>query len=186
MLTVMLVVSSAWASSATAPVSSDRAWAERERLFRVFHHAGANYWGITFGITLYLFENGPYTNRLGHDNLLANLEAHACPAIPKEDRRIAAGVMAMHKALAGFVLSDPARRREFWTYWSKFYHAGGPARDPAGQEENNRAYARIMEEVWRGRAVPWMKAHGVDQMRTKDIYLFAPLGWAGNTTLWTP
>jgi len=158
-------------------VSSDRAWAERERLFRTFHHYGVNgYWGVSFGIAVFMVENGPANNMMGHDNMMANLEAYACPAIPKEDRRLAAATIAMNKALASYVMSDTLRRRDFWKYWAKFYHAGGPAREPVAREENNAGYAKLMEGIWRDRAVPWMKGHGLDKMRTYEVYLFKPHG----------
>ena len=174
-------------AQADAPlvIAPDRAWQDRERLFRVFHHYGLNYYSMTFGVAVFMVENGSVRNPMGHDNMMANLEAYACPAVPKDDRRIAAATLAMNKALASFVLSDVHRRREFFKYWSSYYHAGGPARDPAGQQENNAAYALMTREVYEKRAVPWMKSHGLDKMRTADMYLFKPQGdWSG--TVWVP
>lgn len=142
----------------------------------MFHHSGLNYYGMTFAIALYMVEGGPAHNRMGHDNMLANLEAYACPAVPKDDRRIAAGVMAINKALASYVLSDVHRRRDFFKWWAKYYHAGGPGRDPVAQEENNAGYAKLTREVYEQRAVPWMKAHGLDKLRTHEVYLFQPTG----------
>lgn len=179
------------APSAPAPViipvrEQDRAWQERFRLFSVAHHQGMNYWGVCLQVTLFMVENGPKGNPMGHDNMLTNLEAYACPAIPSGDRRIAAATIAINKSLASFVLSDEYRRKEYFKWFAAYYHAGGPGRDPSAQAENNAGYAKMLGEVWRQRTMPWMKAHGIDKMRTHDLQLFLPNGLSPSGTVWQP
>jgi hypothetical protein len=150
-------------------------------------------------ITIFQFENGPKGNEMGHDNLLTNLEAYVCPCVAREDRRLAAGTIAFEKALASFCLSDPYRRKEFLRYFAEFYHAGGAtpvprwSRDPVARAEQeasykaelsrkNSAYAKEIEAVWRTRTIPWMRAHGLEAMKTYDLKPFTIN--LGSGTVW--
>ena len=203
-LVALITASMALAGPVVAPTSlpePDRAWLERFRLFRVGAHYGLNYWSTCMQITLFIFENGPKGNELGHDNLLTNLEAYVCPCVAKEDRRLAAGTIAFQKALASYVLaSDPYLRRKFFLYFAEFYHAGGNtpvpkwSRDPTARAEQDKAYrealliknseyAKQLELVWRGRTIPWMKAHGLDAMKTYDLKPFTIN--LGSGSIWT-
>lgn len=172
----------AWAAPAGS--GSDRAWEERFRLFSVGAHFGLNYHGTTFIIALLMYENGPDPNLLGHDNLEPNREGDACPAITPRDRRIAQAHIAFLRALQTFVLADVYRRREFYQFFATYYHAGAGAKDPTVREERNTAYANEFRMVY-GRAQEWMRAHGLDKMRTTELHPFQVRGTIGGT-IWEP
>jgi hypothetical protein len=131
-----------------AGAGQDRAWTERGRWLRLSQHYALGPAGRQFMIALLYLENGPPTNPWGHDSDTPNLDV-ICPVIPAEDRRSAQAFAAFHRALEGYALRNGDwHRKEFWKYFAKFYHSGGPGTTPEQKAQNNAEYARLLAATW--------------------------------------
>lgn len=172
--TLLLVLGVLLAVPATA--GQDRIWSERFRLFPVLSHYSCGFYGQQFIVAVFMLENGPEGRETGYDN--RETERDVCPCVPRRDRGFAQTTQAMHRAMEVWVLKDDWRRREFMRWWATYYHAN--------DEASNKAYALQMRSVW-ARAGAWMKARGMDRLKTCDLRAFSPCAvdtFAG--TVWTP
>jgi len=93
-------------------------------------------------------ENGPPGKEFGYETK-NNLAVFGIACLPAGSGQFAQFSQAWIRAIQAFVLRDEYTRRNFFRYFSWYYHRGGPGRNDEEKDRNNADYAKQLHQIWR-------------------------------------